>query len=394
MKKIAFILGNNLGVSLAEVFSLLKKDDCQLVNQVAIFDLAISENEISILMQKLGGCIKIGEVSFIASAQDLKIKLKKAVIEEFEKKNISSKFNFGFSSFDNFNFDYKKIAIEIKEDLKARDASSRWVNLLTRATDSASSYHNKLISDRGVEFLLIKQGETYTAIKILELQAFFDYSDRDYGRPKRDSFSGMLPPKLAKIMLNLGEFSPEKKLLDPFCGSGTIISEALLLGAKNIVGSDISKKAISDTRDNIDWLSKKYNLAGFELKLIKHKVENISEFFEKNTFDTIITEPYLGPQRARVDYLQTKKELECLYSQTLKELFIILKPDEILVIIWPVFSPENNPIYLDIDLNKFKLITWDFLQKNKLSTFRKTLIYGRKNQKAWREILILKKPKV
>lgn len=392
MKRIAFILGNNLALSLAEIMSLLKKNNCQLIDQVAIFDLNLNKNEISVLMQRLGGSIKIGEVVFTTSASNLKTKLKEAVVQELERKNVSSKFNFAFSSFKDLNFNYKEIAIEIKESLRVRGFSSRWVNLLTRATDSASSYHNKLTSDKGVEFLLIKHEDVYIVIKILELQAFSDYSDRDYGRPKRDSFSGMLPPKLAKMMLNLGNFSLDDKLLDPFCGSGTIISEALFLGARDIVGSDISKKAISDTRDNVDWLRKKYNLAGFKLELIKHKVQNLSKSFKENSFDIIVTEPYLGPQRAKVDYSQIKKELEYLYAQALKELFVILKPGKSLVMIWPIFSPENNPVYLYPHLNNFKLITCNFLQEKKLSSFRGTLIYGRKNQKVWREVLVLKKP--
>ncbi|MCF7820420.1 MAG: methyltransferase domain-containing protein [Candidatus Pacebacteria bacterium] len=392
MNKTVFILGNNIGLSLAELFSVFNKKDCQLVNQVAVFDLSLDKKQAEEVMQGLGGSIKVGELLFSVKKEDLKVKLKKAVLETAFKNRVSGKFNFAFSTFSGFNFDYKDLAIELKETFKKEGISSRWVRLEGKATDSATSFHNKLTEVNGVEFLIFKDNSDYMVAKVLALQPFSDFSHRDYGRPQRDSFSGMLPPKLAKTMLNIAKFSNEKKLLDPFCGSGTVLSEALLLGAHDVYGSDISKKAISDSRENINWLKKKYNLSGFNLKLSKERVENLSKSFKDNFFDIIVTEPYLGPQRGRIDFLKIKKELENLYSQALKEFSKVLKPQSLVVMVWPIFSPEINPVYLDINLQGFQKQEFEFLNKNNLSTFRQTLVYGRKEQRLWREIVILKKP--
>jgi tRNA (guanine10-N2)-dimethyltransferase len=52
-----------------------------------------------------------------------------------------------------------------------------------------------------------------------------------------------LDPFLARAMINLSEINGSKILLDPFCGSGSILIEAALMGFK-VIGSDINLKLI------------------------------------------------------------------------------------------------------------------------------------------------------
>ncbi len=65
-----------------------------------------------------------------------------------------------------------------------------------------------------------------------------------------------------------------KKILDPFCGSGTILQEAMLLGFKNIYGSDKDKRAIANSKENINWLKKEYKLSNS----IKYKTNKCKKF--------------------------------------------------------------------------------------------------------------------
>ena len=85
------------------------------------------------------------------------------------------------------------------------------------------------------------------------IQPIESLGERDFGRPYRDAKSGMLPPKLAMMMINLAGQSLGATILDPFCGSGTILMEAATIGYTNLMGSDISPKAIDDTRQNFAW---------------------------------------------------------------------------------------------------------------------------------------------
>ena len=81
-------------------------------------------------------------------------------------------------------------------------------------------------------------------VKLEGVQNISAYAMRDQKRPKRDAFVGMLPPKLAQIMINLalGDQEPKDKLLlDPFCGTGVLLQEALLMGLK-VYGTDLSQK--------------------------------------------------------------------------------------------------------------------------------------------------------
>src|SRR5690606_25237485 len=81
---------------------------------------------------------------------------------------------------------------------------------------------------------------------------------RDQGRPKRDAFVGMLPPKLAQMMINMAgpltadptQDLVQPRILDPFCGTGVILQEAMLL-RYGAYGTDLSEKMIRYSRDNL-----------------------------------------------------------------------------------------------------------------------------------------------
>ena len=61
-----------------------------------------------------------------------------------------------------------------------------------------------------------------------------------------------LSPKLARCMINLARAKPCVTLLDPFCGTGSILIEAGLMGC-NVVGSDVKQKMIRGTRKNLHY---------------------------------------------------------------------------------------------------------------------------------------------
>ncbi|MFB0543964.1 MAG: hypothetical protein ACETVR_04200 [Candidatus Bathyarchaeia archaeon] len=59
-----------------------------------------------------------------------------------------------------------------------------------------------------------------------------------------------LQPKLAGCMVNLSRASPGELLLDPFCGSASILLEAGLLGCRTM-GSDIQPLMVKGSRTNL-----------------------------------------------------------------------------------------------------------------------------------------------
>ena len=396
-----FILGSNPSLSLAELALVFSNGRLSLIQK----NIAILEIDYEIkadIIKKIGGVIKFGliydEISSLA-VQDIL----KAIIF-FKPEKIETKFRFGISFYGKSKINLKALGMEFKKLLKQSGLNSRWVISREPVLSSVVVEQNKLLTDKGVEIVMIEFNKKLFLGRTLAVQPFKELSFRDYGRPARDDRSGMLPPKLAQIIINLalppspcqGEGRGEV-ILDPFCGSGTILTEAALLGFKNIIGADISDKALKATKTNMAWIQANFQLSTFNFQLFHSDATQISKCLPSNSVDAVITEPYLGPQRGLHDINKIIKELEKLYSESLREFFKILKLTGRIVMIWPVFQGKYQSNFINPKLNDFTIINSipASLQKNiflKL-TGRGTIIYGREGQKVWREIVILEKQK-
>lgn len=394
--KYFFVLGTNTALSIAELGAVLDLSRAKLLAP----DFLLADIDIEInaetLINRLGGTIKIGliraEVDINSNPDLIKSVIKLAA----DKKNnvADGKFNFGYSCYGQNNFNKKDLGIKVKNFFNEKKISSRFVVSQEKTLSSVVITQNKLLT-RGIEIVLANDNENKLALigETLSTQPFKDLSRRDFGRPARDDLSGMLPPKVALIMINLAQLKdPESIIVDPFCGSGTILSEALLLGYKNLFGSDISIKAIEDTRINISWLKELYSISNFKLKLLVKNVTNLSKFIKSNYVDAVITEPYLGPQRGLLNFKIINKNLEDLYSTAISEFHKILRDGSRVVMIWPSFYGQRpiTPSYRGfkiIDMIPENLAEGSFVNKNS----RPTIIYGRPGQKVFREIVVLEK---
>ncbi len=404
--KYFFLLGTNQTLSIAELSAIFPREIKNaelLLNEILIID--IDDINSSDLIKKIGGTIKIGIIKNEINFGDIvpeSIKL----IDDIKKEG---KFKYGISYYGNKKFNTLKTGLEIKKHLKKQGISCRFVTSKEKTLSSVVVEQNNLIT-RGAEIVLIENENKILIGQTMAVQPFKELSFRDYGRPARDDQSGMIPPKLAQIMINLSNLTPQSPLLirrgegnasergevllDPFCGSGTILTEAMMMDYNNIIGSDLSKKAIEDSQKNINWIIKK-----FELQNINHQIFNISatELYKEikpNSIDAIITEPYLGPQRGKHDIKKTIKELETLYSQAIKEFKKALKDNGRVVMIWPVFRNKKYFDQITPNTKGFKIINLlpnNFQNNNLTLSKRNTIIYGRSDQKVWREILVLKK---
>jgi len=405
-----FILGSNPTLSIAELSAVFNYREFSLIQK----NIAILKCDYEIkadVIKKIGGTIKFGLICDELDSYDIKNLLNSIAVFAKPEKDIKTKFKFGISYYGSFKINIKVLGMEYKKSLKQLGLNSRWVISKEPTLSSVVVEQNKLVSEQGVEIVIIQFNKKLFLGKTLAVQPFKELSFRDYNRPARDDRSGMLPPKLAQIMINLSGANKEKTILDPFCGSGTIITEAMLMGYKKIIGADISKKAIEDTEKNIEWTKKIFPRSCVQDKqfsifleaafrtsnfqLININSTQISVRLPLNSVDELITEPYLGPQRGNIDINKIIVELEKLYSESLREFNKILKPTGRIVMIWPVFREKQKNIFLNLDLIGFKIINPmpENLQKNifvKL-TNRNTIIYGREQQKIWREIVVLKK---
>jgi len=194
-------------------------------------------------------------------------------------------------------------------------------------------------------------------------------------------------------MINLAEIKDKDDLVvDPFCGSGTILSELLLAGHRNILGSDISPKAIDDTRANISWIKELYAVKDAKMKFLVKNVLSLPLFIKNVSVSAVITEPYLGPQRGMINFEVVIKDLETLYTGAIHAFYQALKPGGRVVMVWPSFygqrpiSPNFNGFEM-INMIPNNLADSSFIKKNN----RNSIIYGRPGQKVFREIVVLEK---
>jgi tRNA (guanine10-N2)-dimethyltransferase len=184
----------------------------------------------------------------------------------------------------------QRAGLVCKKALKATGRSVRIVPNVSPELNSAQVLHNQLTGPRGIELLLIA-GDNQTHIaKTLSVQDIDDYTQRDFGRPKRDAFIGMLPPKLAQIMLNLAKAQPGDTILDPFCGTGVILTEAALRNMR-LQGSDLNPRMIEYTRSNLAWLGETYRITPAITELA---VADAKKHHWEQPIDHVVCETYLG----------------------------------------------------------------------------------------------------
>ncbi len=95
------------------------------------------------------------------------------------------------------------------------------------------------------------------------------------------SYPITMHPRLARAMVNLARVKEGAKILDPFCGTGSILLEAGLMGM-HVWGSDIDERMIDASRINL----KKF---GIEANLQVRDVGDI-----EGEYDAIVTDPPYG----------------------------------------------------------------------------------------------------
>lgn len=292
------------------------------------------------LIKVLGGTIKISE------------KIAGDIVKHLIKARPEGKIEFSIVD--------KKRGLEIKKELKELGRSARYIE----PKNTATILHSNLVEKQS-DFTVVND-EIFVTRAIQDIESF---TERDFGRPGADSATGMLPPKLARIMINLGladiaetqnSTSPrDVAILDPFCGSGTVLTEAISMGFTRVFGSDISDKAVSDTKQNINWLTSQYELKDVSYTLHESNVLNLSDKLRPLSIDLIVTEPHLGKplkgRELREFLVQQARELAELYLNAFHIFYKLLKPGGAVVMVFPKFQYKNEWIRIEI-LEKIKRI--------------------------------------
>lgn len=204
---------------------------------------------------------------------------------------------------------------------------------------------------------------------------FIHWIQKDRHMPHIDPQAGMLPPKIARSMVNLIPLDPEGKiLLDPFCGSGRVLVEAAEVGY-TIGGTDIVAKQVQDTIENLQSMRFSGQVELLDATHLSEKFSNI---------DAIVTEPFLGKSKFRPDEIRfIVPGLEKLYLGCLKDWLKVLKPGGFVVMVFPWFN-DGRKEYKTSEIIDGKL-------KLSYNPLKRGIFYSRPDADVKREILVLQK---
>lgn len=380
IKNYAFELGRKKELCLAELKNLLGANNYhQSIGPLAFFQS--KEIDPQNFLDRLGGTIKIIEILGECSEKDLTPTIEKLLQDEFS--NASGKIPFSLSTY-NFKgrqgINIKEILNFSKKTLKSLGLNSRFVNQGTKPLRASTIYKAKVIQ-KGLDLCLINDQKCLKIGKSVAMQNIDFYSFRDYNKPARDAHIGMTPPKLAQIMINLAE--PSQKIYDPFCGTGTFLIEAMLMG-KHALGSDLNPTMIQASKTNCQWICEKKNLQpNFKI------FERDARFINKDLvgeIDSVVTEGYLGQPVSKLPSAEqrekTLRELGNLHLNWLSAAHKILKPKAKIVMCCAAFRLGSK---LQTIPHLEELIkTAGFQLQNRY-------IYDREDQIVAREILLLEK---
>ncbi|MFH0770752.1 MAG: RsmD family RNA methyltransferase [Candidatus Peregrinibacteria bacterium] len=418
MPSYAAVLGHQPNISLAELSAVLpdftKK---QIIENVAIFETA--EELSQAFLDSLGGTILIARriTEAPVTLEDVSQLLCN------ETANVRKHVTFSLRAHGVPRGAVRSLFRTCKVAIRARGLAARYVGNEFKPAATALLRDSEILSGkRGCELVLLMKEETFWIGRTIAAQDIDAYTKRDMEKPVRDTTVGLLPPKLAQILLNFGAFlvrechpslpkqsskltpryhsgqeaqSSKLTVLDPFCGTGVIPMEALRRGWP-VLASDLSLKAVNGCTKNIEWLRKEEKIFKKDTDALIWKQDAAKPFELKELPDIVVTESSLGPaltdRPPMKEVAHLKSESERMQAAFLANASSSL-PGIPLVCIWPAWRQRDGWVRLEK--------VWDVLGKLGYQAVLPpgipsdhprfpSLFYRRPDQYVGREIVLLK----
>ncbi|MFA5485213.1 MAG: DNA methyltransferase [Candidatus Pacearchaeota archaeon] len=352
-----FILGRNPELSKTEIEFYLKYRNIDFKQIIYDKNILILELNKELNIQDFGGVIKSGLIEYIGNERNF--------INYLNGKELinSNKFSYGIfgqdenSIFKNYFKSHKQKAILKYGRHKLNFQNNDELNL------PRADYY----------FLYYKFQNNYYFGKINQEYDYSLVKKRDMQKPiRREELA--ISPRLAKILINLSGAKRNNLLLDPFCGVGGILQEALLMDI-NVFGNDINREAINYSFQNLSWLSKEFII---KRKYILERRNALN--IPNKRFDAIATETPLGDLLKKKPNDEKAKKIihdfEKFIIPILKHLKEIKKQNANISITFP-------------KINKFRVNYSKIIKETSLKKLIEPVEESRPNQFISREIIIL-----
>ncbi len=410
-----FVLGRSIDLCRAEFDALIHSYKPQNEFEVGPVVVCSTDSEVPLkpLLKTAGGLVKAGLVvdwlNADCSLDELVTKIVSILRTHFSD---NKKFAFGISLYGTKTHQVSPINLhkEVKDALSAQGNPSEFVLPEGQELTSVQLEKYRLMGEKGVEIVLIYSKDSLIVGLTKAVQPFETWSQADYGRPFRDAKSGMLPPKVARMMIQIGlgaYYSISRReeapvIFDPFCGSGTVLTESLRLGCR-AGGSDNSEKAVHDSIENVTWIrssslysgedeqssffpyTREYNVE-IAVPIFQSDSAHIATVLTPKSVDIIVTESYLGPAFSEVPTPgkidRIIKGLEKLYIGSFKTFHTVLADKGIIVFAEPEYFMHGK---------SYKVGIIDNCERFGYTAIRQPILYKRENALVGRRIGILKK---
>lgn len=404
------ILGRQPALGLAELESLYGADKLRAVGEKAV---VVDIDPCLLAFDRLGGSVKFCKILTELPTVDWH-QIEKFLIQvspEQSTKMPEGKMLLGLSAI-GLEAGPKQLQATGLKLKKAIRQTGRPVRLIPNKSDelnTAQVLHNNLAGPNGWELYLIRDGDKTLVAQTVKVQDIESYTLRDRGRPKRDTRVGMLPPKLAQIIINLaaGRLSEDKlesicdvpagqplprpllgqTVLDPFCGTGVILQEAALMGYE-AHGSDLDQRMADYSKQNLQWLAQNYRLPAVCCKV---ETGDATSHHWQPPVDIVAAETYLGrPFTAQPNaevLARTITDCNLIIKKFLQNIYGQIKPGTRLCLAVPAWQAKAGqfkhlPLIDQISDLGYNRVSFEHLRDE-------DLLYYRENQIVARQLLVI-----
>ena len=248
--------------------------------------------------------------------------------------------------------EYEELSEELLSTL--REFGLKKANLI-RSRAGPELYSERVVSRSAIDFIAFPLGATSqwgVTVYVPETEGF---KERSTERPYVTSGIS-LSSRLARLLVNISGVSKGQVLLDPFCGSGTILGEALLKGA-DCIGIDRNHGSVERTKDNLAWFLSQDKRGGQRppsYSVVAGDATNLRKSIGDQMVDAIVSEPILMPRLSSPPTLEKARHLikraSFIYSEALYEMSGVLKRGGRMVLVTPSLRTiEGKDVTLSFD---------------------------------------------
>ncbi|MHA1959940.1 MAG: TRM11 family SAM-dependent methyltransferase [Candidatus Thorarchaeota archaeon] len=390
MTEFVFILGKNWLLSIAEL--LVHLEDLGLEIRIADHsrnaviieaDQALDNGQLVDIQSALGGCFKTGRIltrydrEIADGAFPIRGKIGKDErkilqdcpwVPDVWRKPKNKRVKFGVSTYpvvdDSPGLDLKRFTLGMDEWIKQKLVELDVKKAAYYAYDKpdkrderrpntalwpATIARHKLLSPPNAEILAVFTEDT---LYIGRTVVVYDSQLQKYRDETRPYVSAEIStsPKLCRTLLNLAGARSGDVVLDPFCGTGTILMEAAMLDMR-CIGIDSDAEVVRGARSNLKWLASELDQM-IDFTIIRGDSRQASELLHAPV-DAVAFEPDLGsiysdpPNRSEAE--DSIKSLTELYNDVLRSVSKILNQGRRIGMTVPVINSTEGQVTVRLD---------------------------------------------